>query len=159
MPEACPSCNSVDTMVFKMAPKLGHCNACGKTWSRAQMPDAGKDAEEKWVPTEHGLGVTNGTESIWSIPEIADYLNALQQQLAGVTAERDGYRNDAAILDGLYHETLDKLADVRQERDRYRDALEYTQAYQWPLSPGVKIVLAAALTPGAKGETDVRAGE
>ena len=51
MPEACPSCNSVDTMVFKMAPKLGHCNACGKTWSRAQMPDAGKDAEEKTTLT------------------------------------------------------------------------------------------------------------
>ena len=60
-----------------------------------------------------------------------------------------GHRSDCEL-----NALQQQLADVRQERDRYRDALEYTQAYQWPLSPGVKIVLAAALTPGAKGETD-----
>ena len=99
------------------------------------MPDAGKDAEEKWHWEEHrgAFLLYRGKEFVRArVPvNMVAEINALQQQ----------------------------LADVRQERDRYRDALEYTQAYQWPLSPGVKIVLAAALTPGAKGETDVRAGE
>lgn len=130
------------------------------------MPDAGKDAEQKkgwrfepqWPKEGVRVFRPDGHELItW--PAVEAYLNALQQQLADVTAERDARAFDADTLDDLYHKALDALADVRQERDRYREALLEIRAMASVAGydaghEGIYSRARAALTPGAKGETD-----
>lgn len=137
------------------------------------MPDAGKDAEEIvaycWhcdrAPRAENQILCNdcledaASELAAFAPAHLEALNALQQQLADVTAERDARAFDADTLDDLYHKALDALADVRQERDRYREALLEIRAMASVAGydaghEGIYSRARAALTPGAKGETD-----